>query len=57
MWTITGKGKRILKTVHAGANFNNVLASIRIFVNVVLRKYEIESTGKRVCKKLILCLN
>ena len=35
----------------------NVLAIARVVVRVALQKYEIESIGKRVCEKLILCLN
>ena len=31
----------------------NVLAIARVIVCVVLQKYEIKSTGKRVCKKLL----
>jgi hypothetical protein len=35
----------------------NILAIARVVVRVALRKYEIVSTGNRVYKKLILCLN
>jgi hypothetical protein len=34
------------------------IAIARVVVRVALQKYEIESTGNRVCEKLILnCLN
>jgi hypothetical protein len=35
----------------------NVLAIARVIVCVALQKYEIESTGNRICEKQILCLN
>jgi hypothetical protein len=36
----------------------DVLTIARVVVLVALQKYEIESTGNRVCEKLILnCLN